>query len=133
VSKTIRIAAAVVLDDDGRILLVRKRGSDFFMQPGGKHEPGEGDLDALKREIREELGSELEAATASSIGRFRAPAANEPGSFVEASLYRVRLRGPLHPAGEIEELLWVDPKSPGDVRCAPLTRDVVLPMMSQSP
>ena len=62
-SETIRIAAAIILDSDGRVLLVRKRGSAFFMQPGGKHEPGESDLDALRRELREELRSGLDAAS----------------------------------------------------------------------
>ena len=52
----IRIAAAVVTDMAGRSLLVRKRGSTIFMQPGGKIESGESALDALTRELREEIG-----------------------------------------------------------------------------
>ena len=52
----IRIVAAVVADERGRLLLVRKRGTTAFMQPGGKLEPGESPVDALAREIREELG-----------------------------------------------------------------------------
>ena len=35
---------AVIADAKGRILLVRKRSSFFFMQPGGKREEGETDL-----------------------------------------------------------------------------------------
>lgn len=35
-----RIAAACLLDAQGRLLLVRKRGTRAFMLPGGKHEPG---------------------------------------------------------------------------------------------
>jgi hypothetical protein len=34
----IRIAAALIRRDDGRVLLVRKRATDSFMQPGGKIE-----------------------------------------------------------------------------------------------
>ena len=40
---TIRIVAALIRDDAGRVLLVRKRGTDAFMQPGGKRDPGEDD------------------------------------------------------------------------------------------
>ena len=36
----IRIVTAVILDDANRVLVVRKHGSDTFIQPGGKREPG---------------------------------------------------------------------------------------------
>ena len=48
--RVIRVAAAVVTDDAGRFLLVRKRGTTAFMQPGGKIEPGEDPRAALVRE-----------------------------------------------------------------------------------
>ena len=53
---TIKIVAALIRDDAGRVLLVRKRGTIAFMQPGGKRDPGEDDMTALAREIAEELG-----------------------------------------------------------------------------
>jgi len=53
---TIRIVAALIRDEAGRVLLVRKRGTTAFMQPGGKRDPGEDDMAALAREIAEELG-----------------------------------------------------------------------------
>ena len=33
---TIRIVAAVILDDRGQALVVRKHGANRFIQPGGK-------------------------------------------------------------------------------------------------
>ena len=39
--RTIRIAAALLIGPDGRTLLVRKRGTEAFMQPGGKIEAHE--------------------------------------------------------------------------------------------
>jgi 8-oxo-dGTP diphosphatase len=51
--KTILIAAAIVRDDAGRFLLVRKRGSEIFFQPGGKIDAGEKPETALIREIAE--------------------------------------------------------------------------------
>ena len=35
------VSAVCVFDAAGRLLTVRKRGTDKFMHPGGKPEPGE--------------------------------------------------------------------------------------------
>ena len=77
--KIIRIVAAVVSNELGQTLLVRKRGSRAFMQPGGKRDPGESDLAALAREIGEELGCDMDPSEARHLGDCSAPAANEPG------------------------------------------------------
>jgi 8-oxo-dGTP pyrophosphatase MutT (NUDIX family) len=53
------VLAWVVLRDD-RMLTVRTRGRDVFYLPGGKRAPGESDVAALRREVHEELGGELE-------------------------------------------------------------------------
>jgi hypothetical protein len=52
--KTICVVAALIRDDGGRVLLVRKRGTAAFMQPGGKRGAGESDVAALAREIDED-------------------------------------------------------------------------------
>ena len=49
---TIRIAAALLIGSDGQTLLVRKRGTQAFMQPGGKIDAGEQPVEALARELR---------------------------------------------------------------------------------
>jgi 8-oxo-dGTP diphosphatase len=120
----IRITAAVVVADDGRILLVRKRGTTAFMQPGGKIMAGETAIEALHREVAEEL--DVGIVEVRSLGRHGAVAANEPGHVVEADLFLVRLAGTPRACAEIEELVWVDPAAPGDIELAPLTRDAVL-------
>ncbi len=124
----IRIAAALLTDAGQRLLLVRKRGTAWFMQPGGKIEPGEQPLDALARELREELGFAASPEAARYCGRFAAPAANEPGFIVEAELYALPLDGEPRPAAEIAEIAWLDPGTASTLPLAPLTRDHALPL-----
>jgi 8-oxo-dGTP diphosphatase len=124
----IDIVTALIRNDQGRVLLVRKRGTDSFMQPGGKREPGESDLAALAREIKEELGCTIVPESAQPLGIFEAPAANEPGEWVRASAYAVRISDPVACQAEIAEYAWVDPQEPGERSLAPLTRDTILPL-----
>ena len=61
--KHIEVVAAIIRDDKGRIFATQ-RGSgamkDGWEFPGGKIEPGETPEQALKREISEELDTEIE-------------------------------------------------------------------------
>lgn len=129
--RTIKVVAALIRNQEGRVLLVRKRGTSAFMQPGGKLDAGEDDVTALEREISEELGCLLNRASVQSLGAFDAIAANEPGFRVEANLYRADVTGEIMPSREIDEAIWVDPASPPDIHLAPLTRDHVLPLASR--
>lgn len=124
----IRIAAAVIVDEGGRTLLVRKRGTEAFMQPGGKLADGEAPIDALERELREELGCAI-AAGHRPLGRFSAAAANEADTIVEAELFGIDLVGEIAPAAEIDEARWHDPEDLTAVTLAPLTREHVLPLV----
>ena len=127
-TRAILIAAAVIVDDYGRVLLVRKRGTDAFMLPGGKIAHREDALAALARELEEELGCAI-AAGHRPLGRFSAPAANEPGATVEAELFEVELVGEAAPAAEIAEMRWHDPDEAPSFLLAPLARDHVLLMV----
>jgi 8-oxo-dGTP diphosphatase len=127
-ARPIEVVAALISDAEGRVLLVRKRGTAAFMQPGGKRDPGEDDIAALSREIAEELGCSVVRASIRPLGEFETVAANEHGRRLRACLYGVDVTGDIAPGQEIDEIVWVDPASPPDIVLAPFTRDHVLPL-----
>ncbi|HWT68864.1 MAG TPA: NUDIX domain-containing protein [Pseudomonas sp.] len=131
-STIIHIAAALLTGPDGRTLLVRKRGTEAFMQPGGKIEAHEQPVNALARELEEELGLVIDPVHATFLGQFSAPAANEPGFVVKAEIFLLNIDAQVTPAAEIEEVIWIDPASDGDLVLAPLTRDLILPFYRAS-
>jgi 8-oxo-dGTP diphosphatase len=126
--RTISVVAALIRDEAGRVLLVRKRGTAAFMQPGGKRDAGESDRAALAREIVEELGCCVDQRSARALGVFECASANEPGFNVHATVYAVDVAGEISARAEIEEAIWVDPRALPDLPLAPLTRDHVLPL-----
>jgi 8-oxo-dGTP diphosphatase len=123
---TISIVAALIRDEAGRVLLVRKRGTVAFMQPGGKRDPGEDDATTLARELDEELGCQVVSGSTRHLGEFVAPSANEPGWMVRAAVYAVDVTGTIKARAEIEEIVWIDPVQADGLTLAPLTRDHVL-------
>jgi len=127
--RPIHIAAAVLVRADGMTLVVRKRGTTAFIQPGGKLEPGEAPEVALRRELSEELSIAGTLGEPVPLGQFTAPAANEAGAMVIADLFSLSVAGEVTPQAEIEEIRWIDPAAPGSIELAPLTRDEVLPAL----
>ncbi|VXD01277.1 NUDIX hydrolase [Sphingomonas sp. 8AM] len=127
-ARAIRIAAALIEDGAGRLLLVRKAGTGWFMQAGGKIEDGESAVSALRCELVEEIGLVLAEGEARHLGRYAAPAANEPGHIVDADIFHVRTRQPPAIRSEIEAAVWVDPVTALALPLAPLTRDHILPL-----
>lgn len=128
------IVAAVIVDSAGRLLLVRKRGTDRFMQAGGKIDPGERPADALARELHEELGVVVDASDLEYLGRYEADAANEAGYVVDARVYAVDLGAGAAAAAasaEIDELVWVTPTEALTLKLAPLTSEVLMPVLVQ--
>lgn len=127
----LHIAAACLLDESGRLLLVRKRATRAFMLPGGKLEPGESPVTALLRELQEELHLQLDAAALSPLGHFRAPAANEADTEIQAQIFVAPLPHAVAPAAELEELRWHSPASSDSDDLAPLLRLHVLPRLRE--
>jgi len=114
------------------LLLVRKRGSDFYILPGGKPERGEDDISALAREIDEELGCHFEMHTLSYIGSFSDIAAGMSRTKITVKLYLGELVGEPTPTSEIDEVLWLDPSKAFATRLAPSLINSIIPHLFSS-
>ncbi|WP_336852353.1 NUDIX domain-containing protein [Sinomonas albida] len=126
------VSAVCVFSRDGRLLTVRKRGTERFMHPGGKPEPGETAAEAASRELAEEVGIDVAPQELDYVGFWIARAANEAGTEIEATVFTAP--GVHDPAGirasaEIAELRWLDPEAELPQDLAPLLTDHVLPAL----
>lgn len=127
-ARTIRIVAALIDDGIGRLLLVRKKCTHWYMQAGGKIEDGESPWLALKRELIEEIGFSLSDEEGQHLGCFRSPAANEPDHIVQAEVFHIRTRHVPVIRAEIGQAVWVSYAEALAMPLAPLTRDHILPL-----
>lgn len=129
--RIVLVAAAALIDVDGRILLAQrpegKSMAGLWEFPGGKMEPGETPEAALIRELREELGIEVNAACLA------------PFTFASHAYEHFHLLMPLFlcrkwqgtpTAREGQRLAWVAPERLGaykmpeaDLPLVPLLRD----------
>ena len=93
-------AFAAIIDDSGRILCVRMNyATHAWTTPGGRVEPGESPLDALKREVLEEAG--LDVVADGLVGVYCKPHQDDVVLFFRA---RVLGRNPWQPNDEISQL-----------------------------
>jgi 8-oxo-dGTP pyrophosphatase MutT (NUDIX family) len=103
---------------------VRTRDRSKFYLPGGKREQGESDVAALCREVREELGVELDPMSFTLFGVLDELAdGHTDGRRVHMTAYTARYRGELRPGREIAELAWVSSREAD--RCPPAGRAVL--------
>ncbi|KJG38563.1 NUDIX hydrolase [Photobacterium angustum] len=100
---------AWVLIQDGKFLVVRSQGKALFYLPGGKREAGESDIEALTREIKEELSVDLIPNSIKYMETFTAQADGKAeGISVKLTCYFADYSGVLIPASEIEEQRFID-------------------------
>ncbi len=91
---------------DRKVLFVRAKGKELFYNAGGKPEKGEGDIEALARELQEELGVKLLPRTLEYLATFRGPVEGKPHTFVQSRCYNAQCEGELVPSAEVEAFAW---------------------------
>jgi 8-oxo-dGTP pyrophosphatase MutT (NUDIX family) len=100
---------ALIIDAEGKVLLARHSYMMGWSLPGGGVRRGESPLEALKRELREELGS-VKSAEPQFVGMFSRRAGWATNVVL---LYRLSDASvAFTPNFEVREIRFVDPKSP---------------------
>lgn len=143
VHRVVNVCAVAIRNRDGLVLTVRKQGSDGFMMPGGKPEPGETPLQTACREVSEEIGLTPDPVRMHYLGTLEAAALNESGFTVRAETFeyaptdeQYEQLATLVPQAEIAELRWVDPAMarPSDIAAqAPLNTEQIFPLLAATP
>jgi ADP-ribose pyrophosphatase YjhB (NUDIX family) len=121
---------AAVLAQDGHVLLHTMEDSDYWILPGGRVELGETSIGALQREMREELGQEIQVGRllwvaesllrdgrhlTHGLGFYYAISLVDPSSFIApGETYRtrdsgVRLTFAWHPLDRLDQITIYPP------------------------
>ena len=108
-------AGAVVRDEAGRLLIVRRGrepGAGLWSLPGGRIEPGETPQAAAAREVREETGLEVE------VGAVLITALVGDGAFRVQDFAAVVVGGQLRAGDDADDARWADDE---ELSALPLT------------
>ncbi len=111
-ANSIKVAvSAFVLDEQDRLLMIRRTDNDLYSIPGGGQEVGETVAQALMREVREESG--IDVAVADLIGIYSDPdhvIGYDDGEVRQefSICFNARpIGGTLRTSDESSEVLWV--------------------------
>ena len=127
IREVLKVGLAVTSENG--LLLVRKKGGESYILPGGKPEAGENDRDTLVREIEEELGCQIEPESLQFLGSFSDVAADLEGTTVTVRLYSAVLIGRPRPLAEIDRLEWFRPDAQPELSLAPSLQNHIVPFL----
>ena len=106
-SSVIPCVGAVIKDDEGRLLLIKRGhepGTGLWSLPGGRIEPGETDAQALSREVSEETGLVVRAGRL--LGTVQRPGLH--GTVIDIRDYTASVvGGTLRPGDDAADARWV--------------------------
>src|SRR5690349_20774625 len=115
-------AGAIVQDDSGRLLLIRRGrepGKGLWSLPGGRVEPNESPAQAAVREVREETG--LDVVAGPLVGQVERPGPDDQLYVIDDYLCTVR-GGELRPGDDADDVRWV---TGPEIRTLPLSADLL--------
>ncbi len=123
--------AGAVIIRDRKFLVTRSIGKDFFIAPGGKLENNETPIEALARELLEEIQIEIDTSTVERLGTFYAEATGKDGLMLEMFVYKVdNFKGAPTASSEVEELRWINTQT-SDISIGSIFEHDVMPLLEE--
>ena len=126
----INVVAAVIKDEEGKILItqrnLQKSQGGLWEFPGGKIEPGESHKDALRREIREELATEIEVGSLLTTVEY-----DYPKFHLTMHCYLCTVVGGNLTLLEHEDARWLRKEELDTVRWLPADRSIIELLMDK--
>lgn len=123
---TVLVVAVALIDPDGRVLIAKrpegKQLAGMWEFPGGKVEPGERPEQALIRELKEELGIDVNEAC---LAPFVFASHAYESFHLLMPLYLCRRWSGVVTAKEHDGLAWVKPNKLGDYPMPPADEPLV--------
>jgi 8-oxo-dGTP diphosphatase len=123
VTVEVKAAGGVVVDDQGRVVLVHRPRYDDWTLPKGKLDPGESFQDAALREVAEETGLRCRVVRELPGVRYRDNKGRP--KLVRYWLMEVEDDPGFAPNDEVDELRWVEPAEARRLLSYERDRDVV--------
>ena len=124
--------AAVIEDPAGRVLLVQQsQGHRRWVMPGGRVRDGESPIHAAVRDVREEIGTDVQIVDLVGLYQLTGDGCGDDLPDVLVHVFRAHLDGEatLNAPGRISRLSWHDAVSLPDL-LAPTTRAAIADAMA---
>lgn len=108
-SKSFIDKLAYIKIENRKVMLNWEKDKTVWIMPGGKREVGESDLEALTRELMEELSIELDKESAKHMATYEGQAHGKPeGVMVRITCYTGEYKGQITPNHPVQKVGWVD-------------------------
>ncbi len=122
------LAIATLTDQDGNVLVIRRRNTGFFTQPDALIDEGADALAVLRKALWQDLGINLPTDAFAPMGSYGSWIVGEMTRPVDAQAFAARvIYRDVTPQEGVAEAVWVNPAAPHVGPLAPLTEETILP------